>query len=387
MNYKSPFIYIIILLFFLLLSLNLQIDKGQHFVYLAKSFKVGSLSFANFGENFSDTAIYNNQYFWPLGPFPALLILPFLFISNHFFQGIIAFPLSALNFFLLYKFARYLKVSHTKSLLLSMFFIFGSIYTPLAALPASWYFSQLVACTLLILALFEFTKYKGYLLTGIFLACAIATRFTLIFSLPFFIFFYITEKPRTPNLIKLLIPIIIAITLLGAYNYSRFKNPLEQGYNYQLIPAEPFVRRNIGLFSAKHIPANLYYMLFKGPDPVFKDKSHELKFPFLTFDSYGLSIFFLSPILFLLFKNSLKSKLTKTAFITSLVMLMPLLTYYGIGQRQVGYRYALDFYPFIFLMLTEPVSLAKTKTIAILVFWGVFFSMLFSFLYLLHIFN
>jgi hypothetical protein len=32
-------------------------------------------------------------------------------------------------------------------------------------------------------------------------------------------------------------------------------------------------------------------------------------------------------------------------------MLFVVLGYYGIGVRQYGYRYALDFYPFLFLML------------------------------------
>lgn len=387
MYYKSPLTYIVALLFITLFVINFCITEEQQFVLLAKSFKEGSLAFVNIGEDISDTAYYNNQYFWPLGPFPAILILPFLFISDHFFQGFISFPISALNFFLLYKFARYLKVNHTKSLLLATFFIFGSIYTPLAALSASWYFSQVLACTLLILALYEFVKYKGYFLTGIFLALAITTRFTLIFSLPFFIYFCFQQKQKISKLLKFLLPIITIIIVLGSYNYARFGSPLEHGYNYQLIPHEPLARRNIGLFSLKHIPGNVYYMLFNGPDPVFKNSSHILKFPYITFDSYGLSIFFLSPILFLLFRNSLKSKLTKTAFITTLIMLIPLLTYYGIGQVQVGFRYALDFYPFIFLMLTEPVQYVKTKTVAILVFWGVFFTILFTFLYWMNIFT
>ena len=38
---------------------------------------------------------------------------------------------------------------------------------------------------------------------------------------------------------------------------------------------------------------------------------------------------------------------------TSLIMLFVILGYYGIGVRQYGYRYAVDFYPFLFLMLAD----------------------------------
>lgn len=381
MYYKSPLTYILVFLFILLLFSNLLISKEQQFVLLAKSFQVGKLSFVNL-ENISNASLYNNLYYWPLGPLPSVLILPFLYLSNHFYQGFLSFPLSILNFFLLYKLARFVNVEHKKSVLLATFFIFGSIYTPLAAIPGSWYFAQTVACTFLILAIFEFTKRKGYFLTGTYIALALATRFTLIFSLPFFIYLVFRTESTISNILKLLVPIIISIVLLGVYNQSRFKNPFEQGYNYQLIPQDAQARRDIGLFSVKHVPGNLYYMLFKGPDPVLADNSHLLKPPFITFDSFGLSIFFLSPILLLIYKANFGQKLNLASLLAIATTIIPLLTYYGIGHKQVGYRYALDFFPFVYLLVADASKRINYKLMLILIFWGVFFSFYFSFLYM-----
>lgn len=382
MLYKNPLTYVVFILFIILLVLNLEVDSSQHFIALARSFLSGRLSFIVIPKNISDLAYFNGKYYWPLGPFPAVILLPFVAIFKNFYQGFISFPLSIINFYFLTKIATILGLDKKRSILLATFFVFGSIYFPVASLPGSWYFAQTVACTLLILSIYEFLTKKRYLLIGTAIAFALATRLTLITSVIFFLYFLFKKPLNATNLAKFFIPILIAFILLGIYNLARFQNPLEQGYNYQIIPQEAQERRSVGLFSLKHVPANIYYMLFKGPEGIFTDNSRDLKFPYLTFDSYGLSIFFLSPILFLMFFADLKKELVKISAAASLLTLIPIITYYGIGQRQVGYRYALDFLPFIFLILAGPARKLKLKYLYFLVFWGVFFSVYFSILYL-----
>jgi hypothetical protein len=385
MSYKNPLTYIVLLLFTILLFLNLEVYSSQHFVDLARSFASGSLSFTKIGTNISDYVLFQDKYYWPLGPFPAIILLPFVLVFKTFYQGFISFPLTIVNFYLLLKIARRLKVDEKKGMLLALFFTFGSIYFPLASLPGSWYFAQTVACTLLIAAVYEFLNRRRYFLIGLLIACAIATRITMASTSLFFLY-YLFQKPlKFGNIAKFLVPITTVIFLLGIYNYARFKNPIESGYNYQIIPKEAQARRDIGLFSPKHIPSNLYYMFLKGPDPILNDNSHELKPPFITFDSYGLSLFFLSPILFLIFRANYKKGMLKVAAITSLLTLIPILSYYGIGQRQVGYRYALDFFPFIYLIVSDKAKDVSLKILYFLVFWGIFFSVYFSFLYLFRI--
>ncbi len=382
MSYKNPLTYILLLLFTILLVLNLEVDSSQHFVFLARSFISGNLSTTSVPKNVSDFAYFNGKYYWPLGPFPAIILIPFVAVFKNFYQGFISFPLSIINFYFLTKIATVLGLDKKRSILLATFFIFGSIYFPLASLPGSWYFAQTVVCSILILVIYEFLTKKRYLLIGLLLAFAIATRLNLAATAIFFLYFLAKKPFNLGNLLKFLTPIVVCLFLLGIYNQLRFQNPLEQGYRYQIVPQEALQRRNTGLFSIKHLPANLYYMILKGPEPIFKDNSHDLKFPYLTFDSYGLSILFLSPILFLVFWADYKKELIKMSAITSLIILIPIITYYGIGQRQVGYRYALDFFPFIFLLLAGPVKKLNLKYLYLLVFWGVFFSVYFSILYL-----
>ncbi len=381
MYYKNPLTYLIPLLFIILFITNLAVVQEQQFTLLAQSFISHHLDIVNIGDDISDTAYFNGKYFWPLGPFPAIILLPFVIFYKDFPQSYISFPLSVLNFYLLFKIAKHFRVNTQKALLLATFFVFGSIYTPVAGIPGSWYFAQTVATTLTIVAIYEFLTKRRLFLIGLLLGAAVATRFNIIFAAIFFIP-YLIGKSTIKNVFLFFLPIAISLSLLGIYNYSRFQNPLEHGYNLQLIVEEPRLRRDKGLFSITHLPANLYYMVLKGPDPIFLNSSHILKPPFVTFDSYGLSIFFLSPILFLLYKSNLKDKQSKMAALTSIILLIPILTYYGIGQRQVGFRYALDLFPFLYLLLIDPVQKTGLRTLYILIFFGVFFSIFFTFNYL-----
>ena len=378
---KNPLTYIISFLFIVFFTTNIFIVTEQHFILLAKSYVSGQLTIPPTNNNVSDLALYKDKYYWPLGPFPAVIIVPFVAVFERFLQGYISFPLSVLNFYLLYKIARKFELSHQKSLLLATFFIFGSVYTPLAALPASWYFAQVIACSFLIFAIYEFLNKRRYLLIGIFIALSAATRLNLLFSSLFFLYFLLKAPNKLANLLKFASPIVIVLVMIGIYNYSRFQNPLESGYNLQMIPQEASDRRSIGLFSIHHIPSNLFFMLLKGPEPVL-NSAHELKPPFLTFDSYGLSLFFLSPVLFYLYKANYKKEIIAVSSVTILVLLIPIITYYGIGHRQVSFRYALDFFPFIYLLLLDSVKKVQIKKLYLLIFTGVFFSIYFSFIYL-----
>ncbi|OGD97978.1 hypothetical protein A3A49_02065, partial [Candidatus Curtissbacteria bacterium RIFCSPLOWO2_01_FULL_38_11b] len=357
------------------------INSEQQFVYLAYAFLKGSLSFTQLPPTLADLSFFDGKYFWPLGPFPALLLIPFvIFYKTNFLQGFIQLPLTLLNFYLVYQISKKLNLSSTKSYLLAIFYIFGSVYTPVAAISTSWLFAQVTVTSLLLLAIYFFVSVnnKNFFLISILISLAILTRANLITTSVFFLIF-IFQMPRFwKNLIAFTIPIATAILLIGIYNHLRFGNFLESGYNYQLISEEPAQRRSIGLFSVKHIPANLYYMLIKSPDPIIADQPHVLQFPYLKFDNYGMSIFFLSPILFLILKTNFKDKLVKISALTVAISLVPLLTYYGIGFNQVGYRYALDFFPFLLLAITPVVKTINEKHLKILIFVGVLITWFFT---------
>ena len=359
-------------LFIPLLAANLSSGDEQQFSYLALSFLKGSTSYVTLPPTISDLSYFNNHYYLPFGPFPAIIIMPFvLLFKTNFPLGFLLLALNILNFWLVYRISIILKLETKKALFTSIFFIFGSVYTPVTALLYGAYFAQIVATSLLLLALYVFLSKKKWLIIGILLGFAMATRSNLIVASLFFISGLTKGFLNYKNVIKLFLPIIASIVLIACYNYQRFANVFERGYSYQLIPEESALRRQQGLISFRHIPANLYYMLIKTPDPILADESHVLKFPYLRFDPYGMSIFFMSPILFLIFKAKLSDHYVKASLLTTLAITTTIVTYYGIGWRQIGYRYALDFYPFLLIPLVSALKKTNMKLVKIMVLCGV----------------
>ena len=145
---------------------------------------------------------------------------------------------------------------------------------------------------------------------------------------------------------------LLAVLLLMTYNYARFQNPWESGYNLQVVHPLHVAARQEGFFSLKHVPANLYFLLLRGPLAITQEpNSSVLKYPYWVADRWGMSILINTPILLYLLLYRKRDKIIHVAWITTGIMLIPILTFYGIGASQFGYRYVIDFLPFLFLAL------------------------------------
>ena len=366
-------------LFIVLFVLNFSLIGENHHVYLANSFLKGITSLVEVPQRIWDLSYFQGRYYLPFGPLPTVILMPFVWLFKlNFQESIIKFPITILNFWLVLKICRKLNLQTEKAMLVAVFFIFGSIYTPVAIIPYSSYLAQVFATSMLLLAIYEFLSGKRWLAVGTAVALATLTRLNLALGVLFFILNLVKKPINFIGGVKLILPIIIVLSLLALYNYQRFNTAFESGYRYQLIPEESKARKDQGLISLKHVPANLYYMLIKTPNPVMENNSHVFKFPFLKFDPYGMSIFFLSPVLFLIFRAKLSDRLVKTSLITVSLILITLILYYGIGWRQVGYRYALDFLPFLLIPLVSAIQKVSIKTIAILTIAGIIITWFFT---------
>lgn len=376
---KKPITFLLPFLFILLFSANIAVKTDQQFIYLVQSFLNGTLYYSQLPPKLEDLSFFNNHFYWPLGLGPAILLTPFVYLfKTNFIQGYLQFPIVITSFILIYKIALKLNLSAKKSFWLSIFFIFGSVYTPVAAIPISWYFAQTIATFLILLAIWELFSKKRWAVIGFSLALATLTRLNLVLTTIFFLPDLFKNPKSIKNLLLFLAPIAISLVSTGIYNYQRFGNILESGYSYQIIPEESFARRSHGLISINHIPANLYYMLIKTPDPIIADKSHVLKFPYLKFDHYGMSIFFMSPILLLIFLAKSRDRYVKRSLLTTFALISPIIIYYGIGFSQVGYRYSLDFYPFLIVILASALRKIKISVIKNLTILGIIISWFFT---------
>ena len=114
-------------------------------------------------------------------------------------------------------------------------------------------------------------------------------------------------------------------------------------------------------------------MLLKGPDPVrgrrygyggegstecssSSDSAlsmSDLRFPWMQPSEWGMGIFFVTPSLVWIFRARLSDQHIRSYWIAVSCMLLVTLTYYSPGWEQFGFRYSLDFLPFLLLMLSQ----------------------------------
>ena len=61
----------------------LLVRHEQQYVRLAESFLSGNLHLlVELPEHLHDTALYGGRYYWPLGPFPAVLLMPVVLVCR-----------------------------------------------------------------------------------------------------------------------------------------------------------------------------------------------------------------------------------------------------------------------------------------------------------------
>lgn len=358
----KSYLKIFTILIFILIQFSIftQSYGEQQFSYLSKSFLNGRLDLNNYPYSNDDLAIYNGNKFWPLGPFPAIVISPLVFLASFlntiFLHKYIHWIFVLGVFYLTYKISVKLGYNKKDSLMWALAFNLGSVFIGVSFIPWSWYFAQVICTFLIFLALFNYLSKRNYFYIGLIYSFVLLTRTTAFLGLIFYLITIVTDKNRAKdklkNYKKLLLPILVAIILLAGYNYLRFGNIFEQGYQYQIVSEKQEAAREYGLITFKHIPGNLYYFLIAPPQQVFKDaQSKVLRFPYLTFGTWGLGIFFTSFYFIKLLFISYKRKIVKYLLLTSLIISIPIFMFYGVGYTQYGYRYSLDFLPFLFLIL------------------------------------
>ena len=329
----------------------------MQFSSLASSFLHGKLYLLQSGSTNYDWAFFNGHYFWPLGPFPAFILMPFvLFLGSSFKEGYLQIIATLIILISVFSLSKKILKNKTNAFWVSMGYVFSTAFIGVALVPFSWQFAQLVQSLLIFLAILGVFKKWSYFKIGIFLAASIATRFDMILASFFFLAVILSDsiqiREKIKNIVYFLIPVVFSVISLGYYNFLRFGNFFEQGYSFQKLSVpELIVNRSHGLWSFVHFPANLYYLFLKGPEAILAQGSQMLVFPYLHSSPWGMSVFITSPIFLIIFKAGWRNRYVLFSGITAFIIFIAVMGYYGIGYDQFGYRYALDFYPFLFVIL------------------------------------
>lgn len=379
-------LFILLLLFsiyssFLITQVSIKRNNEKHFSILANQFNKRHLAIPGIDVPSIDIADYNATYYLFYGPIPSIVLMPFVYFwGKDFPQVYLGIFSMVLSFIAIWLLSRRFKFDPIDSLWLGMFFVFSTVLFGVGIINLSAYQVQATGTPLILFALYAYFSKKSTLLIGLFIALAVMTRFTLFLALIFFFIEFLYKRLSIKQFAYILIPVIIAGIILGAYNYRRFHSVTETGYRYNNTLNSYPLSSNLksGFISPEHIPANLYSFLLMPPEPLFKEGGgFVLKFPYLKANPWGMALWFTSPLFLLLLYRFKKGKYTLSAAITCIVFAIPSFLYYGIGFAQYGYRYALDFLPFLFLILLPTFNSKLSKRDLFLISVGVLFNSLF----------
>jgi len=322
-----------------------------------------------------------DKYYIPYAPMPAILLTPFTFLSKNLVgQTFFSIFSGALIGVVVFKIALIITKNKKQALFMSLFSSFGTNLWYMASIGSSWYFAQVVACLFLLLAILTKLKNKNSFLVGVFLGAAYLSRPHVILSLPFFIIF--NNTPRHPRSrvkpacagkhgMTILIGILPFMFFNFYYNFARFGVIWDKGY--ALIPGvleEPWYEK--GIFHWSYIPRHIQIIFFKLPDKI-------LNFPYFKPSSEGMALWLTSPALIILFFSNFKKRIVKLASLATFLIFIPISMHGTAGFSQFGYRFAIDFYPFLFLIMAFALKKHGVKkeflfllAISILInFWGV----------------
>jgi hypothetical protein len=291
---------------------------------------------------------------FPLGS--VLTMMPFALLRElgliSYFPGFfIAALMAAAATVLLFSLSAKYDDSHQRRLVLTLFPVFGSCMWANLAFAGAWQIALGAAVVGQLASLYFILIKPSPALAGFFFAMAFGNRTEIILLAPIFIYLIYRAQQNegaarwhaTGRFIA--IPLALGIATL-AYNYARFGSVFDFGY--ARIPGvleEPWYQH--GIFSVHAIPGNVQAMLLETWRRVEK-------FPYLIPTGFGGSIFLSSPYLIYLFRRGYRDARLKLLSWCAIGLLTLVLWCHGNpGGWQFSYRYAIELFPWIFLILLE----------------------------------
>jgi hypothetical protein len=343
-------------------------SQAPHFVYQAEAFLHGQLHLTQRPPNLNDWVFEHGRWYVSFPPFPAVLMMPFVAFDGLAFDDVaFTIPFAALNVALLYRLLRRMQEteggnrSEWDHAVLALLFGFGTLAWSCSIRGEVWFTAEVIGVTLTLFYLHASLRAEHPVLAGAALACGAITRTPTAFAVIFFALEAIAQgRPldrvevrrafserlgTTARLLALFaVPIVAVAIPMGLMNAARFGTPGEFGHRHLYVNRVNADIRAHGLFSFEYLPRNLRAAFLLLP----RLERNPLR---LTFDGNGMSLFVTTPAWALLFFPRQKPRLWVPLWVTAAAVAIPGFFYQNTGYYQFGYRFSLDYTPYLVLLL------------------------------------
>lgn len=298
----------------------------------------------------------SGKYFVIFPPLPAVILMPFVALwgaaTN---QSYVSIVLASVSVVAAYAVFRELVHDEKKSITLTLLYAFGSMLWYHAIIGSGWYFSQVCGLLFLWLALLATLKRQSMALIGVLLGLAYLSRYPLLLTFPFFAYmtmdrWWQKRQVRLKPLLLLCVTFGIFVALSMGYNWLRYGKLGH--YGYTVLERRPYNITNEyahGSYSILYAPRVLSAMFLSMP-------KQNIHFPYLVPNQMSMALWVVFPVIVLVFFASLKERIVFASWLAILLLLPTSLFHGGVGATQFGFRYALDYMPFLLMLIAYAIK-------------------------------
>jgi hypothetical protein len=344
------------------------------YVLLAQAFLHGRIAIAWPGA-WIDALPYGGQYWIIEAPLPAVLMLPWVALFGGANQTMLALLLCGVAVGACWLTCERLAVAPVTNAWMCAFLFAGTQLVWSAMLGDVWFIAHVASVACAFLALAELTGRRRGSLVALALVAAVFSRFALVLAIP--VFAWLVLRDRAPGerrraALGFGAVIAAAAVLWVAYNQARWGVWYDIGYTawyHQDTAGAP----DGSPFQLRYFTYQLWSFFVQGPQ-------YLAAWPFVVPTMNGLAMTWTSPALAIALFSRRPRALVIGLWLATLLVAGPSFIYYVNGYAQFGMRHALDFEPFVIVLMALAIPsrvplLAKIAlgwSVAVGV-WGIWF--------------
>jgi hypothetical protein len=190
--------------------------------------------------------------------------------------------------------------------------------------------------------------------------CATFSRYPMVVALPLYLLLLVERDWRRGVFESFVAPVIPAAIASALYNLNRWGTLYDGGFQmfYRIMDAQSKARPDT--FSLAYVPSQLK-MFFGTPPRVLAS------FPWVVPPYFGFSLPWTSgPFAYAIFAGLGFEAIV--LWLATIATALPALLYYGSGDGQFGVRHALDFEPFLFVLLVMALRARPSRLVTYALF-------------------
>ncbi len=333
-----------------LLASHMRSTPYNNFVLLADALAHGHLAI-NWPGEYIDAVPYRGHYYVIEAPLPAILLLPFVaLLKTNVNQTLLAVLLAGVAIGAAWELCERLGVAARTTVWLCAFLLAGTDLLWCAMLGDVWLIAHVSAVCFTLLALVEILGKRRAWLVALFGICAFESRFSLVLALP--VYAYVLGSAQAGagsvadargRLISFAMTLLPAAILWVAYNEARWGTLSDIGY------AQWYHRDQAGIPSGS--PFQLQYLPYQLQSFFVQVPTWLGSYPWLKPEITGIALTWTSPALVLALLAWKPHHFVLAMWSATVLVAVPSFLYYVNGFTQFGMRHALDFEPFIFVLM------------------------------------